>query len=179
MTEAPTQAYLRDCLDYSPESGKFTWKTRPDEHFISPDRARSWNTKFAGKVAGSTDGRGYREIKINDRPLKAHRIAWILMNGVAPDQIDHINGNRSDNSISNLRDVTNAENDRNRAMSGANTSGVMGVSWRKSDRKWQAQIKIDGRTIHLGYFDDLEHAKAVRIKAERDHGFHRNHGRTA
>ena len=179
MTDAQTQAYLRDCLDYSPESGKFTWKTRPDEHFISPDRARSWNTKFAGKVAGSTDGRGYREIKINDRHLKAHRIAWILMNGVAPDQIDHINGNRSDNRISNLRNVTKAENDRNRATSSANTSGVMGVSWRKSASKWQAQIKIDRRTIHLGYFDDFHIAVATRKRAERDYGFHRNHGRVA
>jgi len=94
-----------------------------------------------------------------------------------PDQIDHVNGVRTDNRIENLRSVTHAENGRNQAIPRNNTSGVMGVARRTRGKKWHAQIKVGGKQIHLGSFDDKDEAIAARAAADIEHGFHENHGR--
>ena len=91
--------------------------------------------------------------------------------------IDHVNGDRSDNRVVNLRSVAHQENHRNRAIPKSNTSGVMGVYWGKRDRKWYAQIKINGKKKHLGSFSCKKKAIQARKKAEIDYGFHANHGR--
>ncbi len=91
--------------------------------------------------------------------------------------IDHINGDRGDNRISNLRVVTSTENNRNKAINKNNTSGVTGVTWSKSRRKWIAQIHIGKIGKALGGFDRVEDAIAARKNAETRYGFHENHGR--
>jgi hypothetical protein len=111
--------------------------------------------------------------------LPAHRVVWAIHRGVWPDgEIDHINGDRADNRISNLRDVTRSENARNAAKPRTNRSGVVGVNWRTSKGKWRAYISEGDRTTHLGYFDDFSEAVNVRIAEERRRGFHENHGRS-
>lgn len=146
-----------------------------------PDR-RSWglwNTKYAGKAAfNSLDGSGYRSGGIFNRTFRAHRVAWALAHGEWPRGfLDHINGDKTDNRLANLRDVTRLENARNMPRPKNNTSGVLGVSWSKSHGKWAARIKVEGRKLSAGHFDKFEDACAARRAANVTFGFNENHGR--
>lgn len=99
------------------------------------------------------------------------------MTGRYPTFVDHINGNRSDNRWSNLREVTKSENSKNMALLNTNKSGVAGVFWNKGKKKWTARIESEGVTTHLGHFESLDRAAEVRKQAESIFGFHKNHGR--
>lgn len=160
-----THGYLKECLDYDPETGVFTWRERED-------RSSQWNGRFAGKVAGYCGAKGYWKIRINDRARNAHRLVWLYMTGQFPhDQVDHINMDRADNRWCNLREATNAENNRNRRISPTNRSGRKGVDWHRSSGKFRAQIKVDGKKIHIGIFDKIDDAaSAYAAAAERYHG---------
>lgn len=157
-----TQERLKELLDYDPGTGVFTWRI---------DRT---GTAKAGSVAGSLDADGYPQIKVDNRLYKAHRLAWLYIYGeLPPHQIDHINRVRTDNRICNLRTATNAENLQNQRKRRNNTSGVIGVSWRKGLSKWQARIMFNGRCIHLGYYKTIEEAAAARAAAKAKlHTFH-------
>lgn len=151
-----TAEYLRSVLDYDPATGIFTRK-------VSTARRVK-----VGDVAGSQDGHGYLRIMVQLRGYQAHRLAWLYTYGEWPkDQIDHINRNRSDNRIANLRDVSHKQNGQNRSKSSHNTSGHPGVAWYKRDSKWQAKIAHNCKDIHLGYFATLEEAIAARKAAEK------------
>lgn len=151
-----TAEYLRSILNYDPETGIFTWKVRT-----------STRVKV-GDITGCPGGHGYLLIRVCSRLHKAHRLAWLYVYGSWPtDQIDHINRNRSDNRISNLREVTNKQNNQNRSKPSNNTSGHPGVSWYKRDSKWQAQITHNQKDIFLGYFTTLEEAISARKAAEK------------
>jgi len=159
-------ATARKYLKYYHTSGRLVWK-------ISNS-----NSVKAGQEAGCLPPTGYRQIKIEGKLYKAHRVCWLLYHGRMPSgQIDHINGDPSDNRIKNLRVVSNAENGKNQKRHCKNTSGCTGVYWYKASSKWQAEIMVDGRHIHLGYFTDFEDAVSARKRAERKYGFHLNHGR--
>jgi hypothetical protein len=173
-----SQEYLKSILDYDPETGIFTWKHRPREHFKTEPVWKSWNTRYSGAVAGGRNGGEYIIISINRRSFLAHRLSWLYMIGEFPqDQIDHINGVRDDNRIVNLRSVTNSENHRNQKKPKSNSSGVTGICWHKRKNKWHAYIRTDDKRIHLGYFDNIFEAACARKSAENKHGFHANHGR--
>ncbi len=173
-----TQQYLKDCLAYCPESGIFTWLERPEHHFKTLRACHLINTRFAGTKAGSIAGHGYILIGINNTMYGAHRLAFIYVHGFITDkQIDHINGIRTDNRISNIRLVTPADNQRNQSIYKNNTSGVMGVSWIKAEGKWRAYIQVNGVKKHLGYFNKKELAIETRKNAEIKYGFHANHGK--
>ncbi len=151
-----TAEYLRSVLHYDQETGIFTWKVRT-----------SASVK-AGDVAGCPGVNGYLRIRVQSRQYKAHRLAWLYVYGVWPkDQIDHINRNRSDNRISNLREATNKQNQQNTGKQSNNTSGHPGVSWYKQSSKWVARIRHNQKLIHLGYFENLEDAIAARKAAEK------------
>lgn len=123
---------------------------------------------------------GYFVIRFKGRKYMAHILAWLYHYGEWPSgEIDHINHNRLDNRISNLRVVSRAENGRNQSICSRNKSGVCGVYMNKSMGKWHAQIRVDGKAIHIGYFDDINDAAAARKKAEEKYGFHENHGNMA
>jgi hypothetical protein len=161
-----TKKLLMSVLDYCPESGVFTWKVRAANRIEVSD------------VAGSKNHYGYITIMISNKNWRAHRLAFLYMEGAFPaGQVDHINGVYDDNRWVNLRVVDNQTNARNQKQSSKNTSGVTGVAWSRAARKWQASIVINGRPHYLGVYDDLSVAASVRRRAEREHGFHANHGR--
>lgn len=188
--DLPSPDLLRQLLRYDPETGKFYWREREPEHLDSLFdertrnlvwRANSWNRRYAGKEAlRQVNAKGYRVGKLLEHYAAAHRVAWAIAYGEWPiDQIDHIDGDRSNNRISNLRIVDNSENQRNAKRPVNNTSGRIGVSYFKAGSKWAAYICVNRRHIHLGYFTDLAEAIAAREVAEAQYGFHRNHGRQA
>lgn len=161
------------------DTGKLFWKARPVALFKDHRASKIWNTRYAGQEAFTADnGHGYRCGQINGRRYQAHRVIWLLHSGEWPcDQIDHINGDRQDNRLVNLREASSSENHKNQRVSSNSTSGVCGVRWHTRDKKWNAHITIDGKANSLGYFALMEDAIAARKAAEARLGFHPNHGR--
>ena len=133
----------------------------------------------AGSVCGSPGGDGYLHFRYLGRHYYVHRVIWLVEHGEEAEQIDHINGNRTDNRIENLRSVSCMENMRNQKARKTNTSGVTGVSWCQHKKRWLARIHAGGRNRFLGYFKTLDEAKAERKSAEALHGYHANHGRAS
>ena len=140
------------------------------------DRPRSamhacnqWNSRWAGKPAATCKKDGYHYVHFNYRTELAHRLAYKIMTGQDPVEIDHIDGNRSNNKWSNLKNGTRTDNLRNLALKRANKSGYHGVAFSKRQQRWTAYIT-------LGAFDSKEEAVAARKKAEAFLGFHPNHG---
>ncbi len=167
-----TQAYLKECLSYDPETGVFTWLVRPRHHFDSDAAMNVTNGKFAGKIAGSLNDSGYVVINTAAFPRRAHRLAFLYMTGKYPEYTDHINHMRTDNRWCNLRDVSMATNNKNISLRKTNTAGYPGVTWHAETRKWRARFN----KIHLGLFSLVEDAIAARKTAEIGSGFHQNHG---
>jgi len=161
-----TQGELKELLDYNPDTGVFTIKKKYAKNVI------------VGKVVGTGNGKGYLRISLINRRYLSHRLAWLYVHGEWPDdQIDHINHDRSDNRIENLRCVSNSGNQKNATITKRNRSGVVGVHWNKSSRKWHAQIKNEGVYDYLGLFDSLDDARKARKRAEKKYGYHQNHGK--
>lgn len=165
------------------EAGKLYWLPRTPDMFSCVEQdaehaCKIWNARFAGKEAFVTgNGRGYFTASLFGRRYTAHRVLWLLHTSSWPvEQIDHINGVRSDNRIVNLREATNAENGRNQRLHVTNRSGCPGVSWHSTNRAWQAKIRFDNKHRHIGYFQTKDAAIAARKAAEREFGFHPNHG---
>jgi hypothetical protein len=172
---------LRILLRYDAESGLLYWRQRDREFFKTEINWRQWNSRLAGKQAFMAVGNhGYHKGTILNKWFRAHRVVWALHYGAWPHGfIDHLNGDRKDNRIANLRVVDFVQNGRNQKLRKSNTSGVMGVCWHKLTQKWAASIKIAGKaSTHLGIYSDIEDAIAARKEAERVHGYYPNHGRT-
>lgn len=154
-----TQQELKDALHYDPETGLFTWR-------------RTVSSKAPkGSHPNGVDKDGYLTLMFKGKFLRQHRVAWFYTYGVWPEkQLDHINGVRSDNRIVNLRACDEQDNNRNRAVSRNNTSGVSGVSFQQG--KWMVRIRTDKqRRVFFGYFDDIELAELVAAEArEKYHG---------
>ena len=148
-------------LSYDPYSGVIVWKW-------CDEMPRWWNMKHAGYGAGRVDSHGYITIEMGGETYKAHRIAWVIKTGSWPSkEIDHKNGNRSDNRWENLREANRLENSINRAiLSSNNKSGITGVHWENDRKKWRAQIQYSGKKINLGRFADREDAIKARREAE-------------
>ena len=180
-TDLPTPETLRKLLSYDPDTGLLMWKRRPLEMFATKNAFKSWNTRYCGNLAfGSIDGRGYRQGAIFSKYCLGHRVAYAVYYGVWPvGDIDHINGDKVDNRIENLREATQTENSRNMKIPTTNTSGVIGVSWDKKARRWRAGITAAGKQVYLGTFESFDDAVAARKAAEVKYGYHPNHGRPA
>jgi len=170
---------VRKLVDYDYTTGGLIWLPRSREHFASDKSCKTWNTRFAGKIAGSPTDKGYRRICLLDRSYKEHHIVWIYCHGRKHvGQIDHINHNGRDNRIENLREISgNSENQKNAALDKRNKSGVNGVRWSKNRKRWLAQIKSEGKAYNLGEYTSFDEAVAARQSANVKYGFHPNHGK--
>ena len=157
-TNILTQARLKELLAYNPITGIFTRRIAPRYGAV-------------GDVFGLSPSKGYLVGTLDGRMYKTHRLVWLYVHGEWPlHQIDHVNHVRTDNRISNLRDVTCAQNHQNRKPHTSISSGHLGVGWHKRDKRWQAHIEVDGVSHHLGYYADLNDAITARKNAE--HTFH-------
>lgn len=177
-------SYLHECFRYDSETGKLYWKVRPLSHFFDSRAAAIFNKKYPGNEFGSfqRSGKGggvYRGGSINNKHFKTHRIIWAMAHGSIPDgvAIDHINHNKIDNRLENLRLVTDEENRRNCPLLKSNKSGFSGVHWYPHLKKWRSVINVNRKTIHLGYFNQKEDAVRARQLAQQQYGFHENHGK--
>lgn len=145
-------------LLYNAGTGIFTW--------LKPAQKR-----VVGNVAGCITPSGYVVICVNRKLYRAHHLAWLYVHGELPLLIDHINGNRSDNRISNLRPATHSQNSKNRKVSKKSKSGLKGVYLEKRTGRWEAQICTNGKNIYLGTFKSPHEAhEAYCIKAMELHG---------
>lgn len=168
MYEAKEAACRELCsrLDYLPDSGALVYKHA---------------ARTEGCQVGDLCRDGYRSVSIKIEGVRykfmAHRIAWILFYGSPPKgEIDHINGDRSDNRIANLRDVSRSENCRNASKRKDNKSGVSGVYWDKHASAWRAMVRHEGRRHYVGVYGDLK-AAALAVSAFRSsRGFSERHG---
>lgn len=143
----------RSLLDYDPDTGLLRWK-------------RPRGSSRPGWTAGTEGPRGYKTIGVCRKRYLVHRMAWLMMTGQWPrDQVDHINGCRSDNRWVNLREATNGQNQQNAILRRTNKSGFRGVDWYKRDNRWRAQITHKGVSKTLGYFDRPEDAHAAYLAA--------------
>ncbi len=162
-----TRERLMELFDYNPSDGLFV-------------RRAAVGNQVKGTIAGTVDKTGYIMITINYKRCLAHRLAFLFMTGsMPPDEVDHLNGVKTDNRFCNLRQVDRTENCHNTRMLDSNTSGVTGVYWNKNRNKWRAHIKVNNRKINLGSFGDFDEAVAARKKADIKYGFNPNHGRLA
>lgn len=170
----------RKLLSYDPETGQLRWRERSLDQFNGNRNTWSvWNSQRAGNVAGSLCGpNGRKQVSISGKTYQASRIAWLIKTGDWPKRnIDHINGDPSDNRWENLRDVSQSENAKNAKVGTRNKSGVLGVS--RHGRKWYAHICKDGHRVFLGSRDSFFESVCLRKSAEARLGYHPNHGRAA
>ena len=170
---------LRESLSYNNDTGALTWRFRPRGHFNTDHAWRRFNSAYFGKPAlDSINCRGYRTGACMGVRLLAHRVAWALETGAWPEnEIDHIDGDRSNNRIENLRDVSAQTNMKNTPLRLTTSSGHVGISWHSQSKKWQANIGSGRSYYYLGLFADINDAIAARKAAEVKHGFHPTHGR--
>jgi hypothetical protein len=170
---------LSELLSYNITSGKLYWVPRPIEQssditlVVASKNNMRWNTKFAFTEAFTTlDAYGYLRGRVYGKQYLAHRVIWAITTRVWPThQIDHINGNRQDNRLANLREATQFENARNTKSRGGASSKYLGVSWNSSRRKWQVQIEHQGVSKYVGVFtDELAAARAYDGVALMHHG---------
>lgn len=151
-----TAEQLKNTLEYNPDTGVFLWKIRPSK------------AVKAGDIAGCAEKQiGYITIGISKRVYKAHRLAWLYVYGDWPKGlIDHINGDKADNRIANLRDVFADGNSQNvRKPNRRNKSGFMGVIWFQN--KWRASMSVNGKSKWLGDYSTPEEAHQVYLEAKR------------
>ena len=160
-----TAELVRSLLDYDADTGVLRWR-------ISRGRRK------VGAVAGTVNKDGYMGISLNATTLVAHRVIWLHVHGTWPKyQIDHINGNKCDNRLSNLRDVPPALNSQNQTKAHKDSkSGILGVRWHPRDKRWIAQLKVGKRHHHLGMFRTAQEAHDAYLAAKgRFHPGDRRH----
>lgn len=151
-----TQEYLNSLFIYEPETGIL--RNKIDRH-----------KNKTGTVPGYID-QGYRVLHLDNYTYAAHRLIWLMMTGDhVPDDIDHIDRNRSNNCWNNLRLAKRFQNTGNYPIPKTNTSGVKGVHWHKPTNKWRAQIKKHNKVYHLGLFDNIQDAAECYRKAAIEH----------
>lgn len=154
------QYFIQSILNYDENTGIFTWKKS------------AANCIKVGQSAGTIEASGYIRIKILQKKYLTHRLAWLFCFGKFPsDKIDHKNGIRHDNKISNLREATSAENNKNAVKRKDNISGYKGVCFIKTSSKWMAYCNLNGKQHHLGCFNKKEDANLAYQKfAQFHHG---------
>jgi len=158
------QQKVKDLFDY--RDGKLFWKVA--------NIGSCQTYKEAGTINSSG---GYRRIMVDKKHHLTHRLVYLMHHGHLPKFLDHINNNRLDNRIENLREATVSQNQCNKVYNGKSKSGVKGVCWHKRENRWSAQIQINKKKICLGYFKSVEDAaKVLQGSREKYHGEFANYG---
>lgn len=153
-----TQDRVKELFQYDPDTGIMT-------------RRINWYKGKKGDVVGGRHNHGYLQTRVDGSTYLVHRLIFLYMEGYMPEEVDHVNGKRDDNRWENLRTCTKSTNALNSKRSTRNKSGVKGVHWCKRDKKWIAQIYVDGVSRKLGYFDSLDEAtELVQLAREESHG---------
>ena len=167
-----SHAELLALLDYDPEAGIFTWRSRPVESFKRRSWGVVWNTRYAGKVAGAIAkraGTDYIVIAIHKKPTLAHRLAVYYMTAEwPPDGVDHCDCNGLNNRWENLRPATQLQNAGNTRLMSTNTSGLKGAFLHEAKhrrKRYQAKIRFNKKNISLGYYETAEEAHAAYMAA--------------
>lgn len=162
LSDLPSIKQLRDALAYDAETGVLTWKPQPPRRGVR---------NIAGKEAGWVQN-GYRQLTIGQVTVFSHRVAWALVHGQWPAEfVDHVNMDRTDNRLVNLRLATKSENSCNTRARVNNASGMKGVYLCRSTGRWRARIMLGGKSTCLGRFNTAEAAhEAYRKAAEQVHG---------
>jgi len=159
-----TQSRLKELLTYNPSTGLFKWRS-------------SGKGRYKDLSVGGVRKDGYCRIMIDGKRYLSHRLAFLYIDGEMPNgQVDHIDHNPTNNALSNLRAVTHQENNKNISLAKNNTSGFTGVSWNKKDKRWQAKVQINKKTIFVGGFVNAEEANDAIVAYRIRNGFHKNHG---
>ena len=185
--ELPSINLLNEFFEIDAENGILYWKQRKTYWFkpnsetskrkvTEEHRCKIWNTKHAGNKAGRINFQGYRIVYIFKKIYQEHRIIYKMFYGHDPEYVDHINGIRYDNRPSNLRSVSNSENQKNKKISSNNTSGYVGISWCKLTCTWLAHIGTSNRRERQR-FVMIEDAIDWRNQKAIEYNFHENHGR--
>lgn len=166
----PTSDQLRELLLHD-GSGGLTWMPRARAWFPTDHSYRLWNARFAGKRAfGTVDTVGYMHGKMLSRSVRAHRVVFKMTHGYEPVEIDHADGDRTNNKPDNLYAANRSVNMHNVIMSARNKSGSRGVYQNRQGR-WVAQICHRGKTVFLGSYTDFESARQSRATAERGQNY--------
>jgi len=155
---------IKKLLNYNPSTGVFTWRVN-----------RKGKVK-QGDVAGTMTNNGYISITANMQRCLAHRLAFMFVYGRVPFEIDHINHDKTDNRLENLREVRRSDNNKNLSLPSHNKSGVIGVCWLNKRKSWLAFIHVDNKMVSLGETKCFDKAVEKRKQAEIYYGFHENHG---
>lgn len=169
MGKGLTQERLKELILYNPDTGKFTWRVNT-------------GSVVTGGNAGCKRPDGYIMIRVDGELYYAHRLANLYIEGSFPDNmIGHLRGDRSDNRWDSLSNVTNQENCKDQKLKTTNKSGICGVylgkPYRDGSEKWQAQIKVDGKSTHLYKGPSFDEACRLRKEAEIKYKFHEDHGK--
>jgi hypothetical protein len=164
----PSQERLNELLEYSPDTGVVKWKHHPNR------------TDLIGTVVSRKNGRhGYLVCSVDGNKYGLHRIIYKMMTGKEPEIIDHANGIRDDNRWHNLRSVSNQENNFNTGLMKNNQTGEAGVFYHEKQDRYHANVRIGGKSHHLGSFKTIEEAKAARQAANKILGFSDRHGKAS
>jgi hypothetical protein len=172
---------IRRLYSYDPETGRFTFIERDRGMFSSENRMNDYNRRRLGKYGDTYLNNGYRRLFIATKKhrseiFSAHRIAFLLCHGFCPEIIDHINGDRTDNRIENLRPSSVSENSKNRRMNKNNRYGHTGIRRTRNGKRWVVQLNIAKKQTHLGTFDTLEDAIKCYESAKANDGYDSSHG---
>lgn len=171
LREVLTVSELKLLLNYDSVTGLFRWLPRTPSmfeanHNTAEQNCNTWNSRFSGKIAGSTPTNWYTTIVIYGRKYRAHVLAWLYMTSNWPVRgIDHWDLNKSNNSWRNLRSATRFQNQANRSKNVRNATGYKGVYYNIKLNKFYAQIMVKGKRICLGYHSTAEGAHALYVKA--------------
>jgi len=158
---------LCEFLSYDPETGEVRWLVKRTQN----------STANVGDLAGSLDENGYRRVMFDGKKMRVHRLAFVFMGQPVPEQVDHINGDRSDNRWCNLRPSNAQHNARNACRRKDSETAVTGVTFSKAHGKWKVRVNRSGVTEYLGLFANLLDAAAARISKQNAYDYSDRHGK--
>jgi hypothetical protein len=155
-----TREEVMEAFEY--RDGQLVWKDYEGS-------GKSWNRRRRGSVAGHPSGHGYIKLRLKGRGYYVHQLVFLMYHGYIPKVIDHIDGDTQNNRVENLRAADKSKNGMNRSKPRNNTSGVKGVTWHKAAKKWMASVVLEGKSIYLGLYTELEDAAHAAQEARKNY----------